>query len=61
MTLTIKLDEWQGVPCFFAAVNAAIYPLIFSASFYVLSRYEEYLPHVKDNLWSFFCKNEFFI
>ncbi len=45
----IKISEWEGVPCFFAAGERSTIPFdIFSASFYLLSRYEEYLPHVKD-------------
>ena len=60
MILTIKLDEWQGVPCFFAAGERSNIPFdIFSASFYVLSRYEEYLPHVKDNFGRFSAKTSF--
>ncbi len=45
----IKMQDWEGVPCFFGAGNRSSIPFdIFSASFYLLSRYEEYLPHVKD-------------
>ncbi len=46
----IKVSDWDEVPCFFA-IREAEAPLpydIFAASFYLLSRYEEYLPHVKD-------------
>ncbi|SHJ74888.1 DUF7033 domain-containing protein [Pseudozobellia thermophila] len=47
--LTISVREWDGVPCFFSAGERSNIPFdIFSASFYLLSRYEEYLPHVKD-------------
>ncbi len=46
----IKISEWEGVPCFFGAGERSTIPFdIFSASFYLLSRYEEYLPHVKDH------------
>lgn len=45
----VKILEWEGVPCFFAAGERSNIPFdIFSASFYLLSRYEEYLPYVKD-------------
>ncbi len=45
----ITVREWEGVPCFFSVGNESKLPFdIFSASFYLLSRYEEYLPHVKD-------------
>tara|TARA_R110002051_G_scaffold107681_4_gene180599 strand:+ start:2737 stop:3984 length:1248 start_codon:yes stop_codon:yes gene_type:complete len=47
--LQIKVQDWDGVPCFFTAGERSTIPFdIFSASFYLLSRYEEYLPHVKD-------------
>jgi hypothetical protein len=36
-------------PAFFSATSEGSYPFdIFSASFYLISRYEEYLPHLKD-------------
>jgi hypothetical protein len=45
----INVADWEGVPCFFTAgENSSIPYDIFSASFYLISRYEEYLPHVKD-------------
>lgn len=47
--LNIKIGAWGGVPCFFEAGERSNIPFdIFSASFYLLSRYEEYMPHVKD-------------
>ena len=47
--IQIKVHDWDGVPCFFNAGERSAIPFdIFSASFYLLSRYEEYLPHVKD-------------
>lgn len=55
MDVDIQLQDWDGVPCFFASKNPnAVIPYdIFGASFYMLSRYEEYLPHVKDALGRF--------
>ncbi len=45
----VKIGDWEGVPCFFSTGERSNLPYdIFSASFYLLSRYEEYLPHVKD-------------
>ncbi len=46
----IQVQDWEGIPCFFVSKNSkAIIPYdIFGATFYLLSRYEEYLPHVKD-------------
>lgn len=47
--LQIHIGTWDGVPAFFTAGERSNIPFdIFSASFYLLSRYEEYLPHVKD-------------
>ncbi|MHA6281461.1 polysaccharide deacetylase family protein [Salinimicrobium sp. CAU 1759] len=47
--LEVKVQEWDDVPCFFSVGEASSIPFdIFAASFYLLSRYEEYLPHVKD-------------
>ena len=50
MTLDIKVSDWEGVPCFFQNkdIESSIPYDVFAASFYLLSRYEEYLPHVKD-------------
>ncbi len=45
--LTVK--NWDETNCFFQVSEKSALPFdIFSASFYLLSRYEEYLPHVKD-------------
>jgi hypothetical protein len=47
--IQINVADWEGTPCFFTAGENSSIPFdIFSASFYLLSRYEEYLPHVKD-------------
>lgn len=52
---SIQVTDWDGVPCFFSLKNeeSAVPYDIFAASFYLLSRYEEYLPHVKDALGRF--------
>ena len=45
----MAMYDWDGVPCFFPTTENCVIPFdIFAASFYLLSRYEEYLPHVKD-------------
>lgn len=45
----ISVTDWDGTPCFFGADERSNFPFdVFAASFYLLSRYEEYLPHVKD-------------
>ena len=47
--LDISVVQWDDVPCFFQTnFNAEVPCDIFAASFYLISRYEEYLPHVKD-------------
>lgn len=50
----IKVHYWGETPCFFPlSENSSIPYDIFAASFYLLSRYEEYLPHVKDSMGKF--------
>ena len=50
----ITMSTWQGEKCFFATEGGDIPFDIFSASFYLLSRYEEYLP-IKENFNSKGC------
>ncbi|HLS30177.1 MAG TPA: hypothetical protein VK021_04925 [Flavobacteriaceae bacterium] len=55
--MDIQVKDWHGVPCFFEDGEDGDIPFdIFSASFYMLSRYEEYLPHPKDELGRFPAK-----
>lgn len=52
--LEIKVQPWDETVCFFALPEASDLPFdIFAAAFYLLSRYEEYLPHVKDEAGRF--------
>ncbi|MGN7514641.1 MAG: polysaccharide deacetylase family protein [Allomuricauda sp.] len=52
--LEIKVSDWDGIPCFFSSGEKSTIPFdIFSASFFLMSRYEEYLPHVKDSVGRF--------
>ena len=45
----IGVVEWSGIPCFFqTAEHEPIACDLLAASFYLLTRYEEYLPHVSD-------------
>ncbi|MGB5362235.1 MAG: polysaccharide deacetylase family protein [Aureibaculum sp.] len=45
----IVMGKWDDVDCFFQSRQAATISFdVFAACFYLLSRYEEYLPHVKD-------------
>ena len=50
----ITMNTWEGVKTFFATKGGDIPFDIFSASFYLLSRYEEYLP-IKENFDSKGC------
>jgi hypothetical protein len=45
----ISLFEYNYNPAFFATGKASAMPFdVFAASFYLVSRYEEYLPHIRD-------------
>lgn len=47
--LDINIFNFEEVPCFFNAGSKSVLPFdVFAASFFLLSRYEEYLPHVRD-------------
>jgi len=47
--IDISMLKWEDVPCFFPAGESSHIPFdIFAASFYLITRYEEYLPHVQD-------------
>lgn len=46
----ISVKKWGETFGFFSVSNASALPFdIFAASFYMITRYEEYLPHVKDD------------
>lgn len=52
--LDINIQPWGNTKCFFYNGDKSELPFdIFAASFYLLSRYEEYLPHVKDEFGRF--------
>ncbi|MCH2490597.1 MAG: hypothetical protein MK211_10660 [Flavobacteriales bacterium] len=52
--IEIVVKDWNDTKCFFAVSDKSALPFdIFAASFYLLSRYEEYLPHVKDEYGRF--------
>jgi hypothetical protein len=44
----IILDDWMGMPMFFASEGNIPFD-IFSAAFYLITRFEEYLPHQADS------------
>lgn len=50
----IKISEWLGLKVFFKTSEEAEIPFdIFSAAFFLVTRYEEYLSHHKDKLSRF--------
>ena len=52
--IDINIYDWEETKCFFPAGDKSALPYdIFAATFYLISRYEEYLPHVKDNYGRF--------
>ena len=52
--IDINVQKWGQTKCFFFSGDKSALPFdIFAASFYLLSRYEEYLPHVKDQYGRF--------
>ena len=53
----INVKSWKGNKVFFEQTENSALPFdIFAASFYLLSRYEEYLPHIKDRFHRFPAK-----
>ena len=53
----IQITEWEGLPVFFQTSSYSSLPFdVFAASFYLLSRYEEYLPHIRDHYERFMAK-----
>ncbi|WP_282089053.1 polysaccharide deacetylase family protein [Aquimarina algiphila] len=53
--LDIQVFDWEETKCFFEVKHkdSALPFDIFAATFYLLTRYEEYLPHVKDAMGRF--------
>ncbi|GAA3565193.1 polysaccharide deacetylase family protein [Snuella lapsa] len=50
----IHIHDWEDTKCFFFNGEKSSMPFdIFAAAFYLLSRYEEYLPQVKDDYGRF--------
>lgn len=45
----IEMDEWEGLPIFFKTSPHSKIPFdLFAAAFYLITRYEEGLPHIKN-------------
>lgn len=56
--IDISVHDWEDTKGFFFIGEKSAIPFdIFAASFYLLSRYEEYLPHVKDEYGRFNAKD----
>ncbi len=55
--IPIDLFEYENVPVFFGSSVDSFFPFdIFAASFYLVSRYEEYLPYTADKFGRFPAK-----
>tara|TARA_Y100001954_G_C15789909_1_gene594503 strand:+ start:547 stop:1893 length:1347 start_codon:yes stop_codon:yes gene_type:complete len=53
----IHVRSWKGQKIFFEQTDNSAMPFdVFAAGFYLLSRYEEYLPHIKDRFHRFPAK-----
>lgn len=53
----IRVNSWKGQKIFFEQTENSAMPFdVFAAGFYLLSRYEEYLPHIKDRFHRFPAK-----
>jgi len=56
--MEVIVSKWDDVPIFFQMGEKSAMPFdIFGASFYLLSRYEEYLPHIRDEHNRFFSED----
>jgi len=54
----IAIDVWNGVPVFYTTREDTLIPFdVFAASFYLLVRYEEYLPFIGDNHGRFMAES----
>jgi hypothetical protein len=53
-SVDVSVKKWGNTFGFFSVSNSSGLPFdIFAASFYMITRYEEYLPHVKDEMGRF--------
>ena len=55
----LKIENWDESPCFFKTSERKLPFDIFAASFWLLTRYEEYLPFTADNHSRYSGKNSF--
>ena len=52
--VSIEVSNWAGLPAFFKMGKTSQLPYdVFAASFYLMSRYEEFLPHIKNEQGAF--------
>ena len=50
----LEIKKWEDMPIFFETNKNGVFPFdIFASSFFLLTRYEESLPHVKTDLGHF--------
>ena len=52
----INISKYNDLVCFFLVKNSTLSFDPFGATFYMLTRYEEYLPHIKDKFGRFEAK-----
>lgn len=53
----IKVFDWKGTKAFFETPGKHLFPFDpFAAAFYLVTRYEEYLPHIRDHYERFLAK-----
>ena len=57
----IKVLEFRSIKFFYPCEDSCLPFDPFAASFFMLSRYEEYLPHIKDKFGRFEAKESFCI
>lgn len=55
----LKLEKWENSSCFFKTSDGKIPFDIFAATFWLVTRYEEYLPFTPDNHSRFSGKDSF--
>lgn len=54
----LEIQNWAGISAFFPCSDQSATPFdVFAATFYMLSRYEEYMPHLKDSMGRFSTQN----
>jgi len=55
----LTISEYNSVPCFYTCEGSCLPFDPFASSFFMLSRYEEYLPQIKDKFGRFEAKESF--